>query len=71
MTETFAYLATIYDHNWQITAWKGDVRGETQTVTIELKRKGKSASDVYREGVLGHSHANWMVEGDYIDEPVL
>lgn len=51
MTETFAYLATIYDHNWQITAWKGDVRGDTQTVTIELKRKGKSVSDVYREGV--------------------
>lgn len=48
---TIAHMAEIYDSDWIVTAWRGHGDGTKQTVTIELKRKGKSASEVYREGI--------------------
>lgn len=51
MTTTFARLAAIYDDEWEIVAWKGDTREGRQIVTIELRRRGKSATEVYHEGV--------------------
>ncbi len=70
---TFRSLADLYDNEWEITHWRGDSHEDKQTVVIEIKKRkeprGKSASEIYHEGVAGHSHANWLVAGGYIEEP--
>ena len=66
---TIAHMAEIYDPDWVVTSWKGHGDADKQTVTITL-RKRKGVPQVYREGIAGHSHANWMVEGGYVDEQV-
>lgn len=68
---TFAQLAEIFDADWTIVTWKGfSPNKDKQTVTLEIVRKGKSVSQVYREGIAGHSHANWMIEGGYVDSDI-
>ncbi len=72
MTDTFAYLSELFDRDWTITKFKGTSDGETQTVYLEVQLKKRlGVPQVYREGIAGHSHANWMVEGGYVDDSVL
>ena len=70
---TFLELAEIFDAGWTIRKLVGtSPDGETQTLHLEIKvAKRKGVSDVYREGIAGHSHANWMIEGGYVDDSVL
>lgn len=47
---TFERLAEIFA-GWEIVVFKGHGSGGKQTVTLEVVRKGKSATEVYHEGV--------------------
>lgn len=48
---TFDRLAEIYD-GWEIVVWKGySPNKDKQEVTLEIVRKPKSVSQVYREGI--------------------
>lgn len=47
---TFERLAEIFA-GWEIVVFKGHGSGGKQTVTLEIVRKGKSVSQVYREGI--------------------